>query len=481
MLSTQPSKLSALEEVAPPTVAHQRNRRWSNWGQTAHCQPNYIFFPHSAEDLIEIVHFARNHGKQVRAVGSGHSWSALVPTHEVLVNVQTMNAVTMELADPANPCVIMESGATVREVNDILEAHGYALPFNVVLESVRFGGLISTGSHGSGWNHQTLSDLVEWIEVVTAAGELRRFEAGVDSDTVMNAVRLSLGMFGLVYQIKLRVQKSWIVHRQDRRVSVQKTLDNLAEWAHLYDNMDIFWWPFQDRFWVKTWHPTEGPITAKPRRNLVENVRSQIECQILRQGLGLLKPFPQLTRPLCTTTFLFTPSHCDQIVDLVEAVHYRRGIERVLTGCVEIAFKIDPDFSNVKWAIQLVLDEAKRHAERNQYPFNVTMNVRFIHNSDCLLSPAYGKGHTCYIEILSHAHQPKWEAFSGQIAREWLGLTHARPHWAKEFRHIPGVVDHIKREMGENIATFNEIKAQLGVDPSNMFMNDTLREIFLPA
>ncbi len=119
----------------------------------------------------------------------------------------------------------------------------------------------------------------------------------------------------------------------------------------------------------------------------------------------------------------------------------------MLTGCVEIAFKIDPDFSNVKWAIQLVLDEAKRHAERNQ----------------------------------SHAHQPRWEAFSGQIAREWLGLTHARPHWAKEFRHIPGVVDHIKREMGENIATFNEIKAQLGVDPSNMFMNDTLREIFLPA
>src|SRR5258706_13568783 len=110
--SAQQSTLFPLDEVAPSSVAHQRNRRWSNWGQTAHCQPDYIFYPRTVEDLIQIVHFARNHGKHIRAVGSGHSWSALVPTQEVLVNVQTMNGVRMELTDPATPCVIMESGAT---------------------------------------------------------------------------------------------------------------------------------------------------------------------------------------------------------------------------------------------------------------------------------------------------------------------------------------------------------------------------------
>ncbi len=95
--------------------------------------------------------------------------------------------------------MIIESGATVKKVNDVLEEHGYALPLNVVLESVRFGGLIATGSHGSGWNNPTLSDLVQSIEIVTASGELRKFEAGVDSDEVMNAARLNLGMFGIEF------------------------------------------------------------------------------------------------------------------------------------------------------------------------------------------------------------------------------------------------------------------------------------------
>ena len=49
----------------------------------------------------------------------------------------------MDLSDDAHPRVVVECGATVKEANDVLERHGYALPLNVVLESVRFGGLIA--------------------------------------------------------------------------------------------------------------------------------------------------------------------------------------------------------------------------------------------------------------------------------------------------------------------------------------------------
>ena len=74
---------------------------------------------------------------------SGHSWSTLVPTDGVLVYIHALNQVTLDLSDEAHPRVVIESGATVKEVNDLLEANGYALPLNVVLESVRFGGLIA--------------------------------------------------------------------------------------------------------------------------------------------------------------------------------------------------------------------------------------------------------------------------------------------------------------------------------------------------
>jgi D-arabinono-1,4-lactone oxidase len=106
------------------------------------------------------------------------------------------------------------------------------------------------------------------------------------------------------------------------------------------------------------------------------------------------------------------------------------------------------------------------------------MNVRFIHNSNCWLSPAFGEGHTCYIEILSRTKQANWERFSGQVALDWLTLSQARPHWAKEFQHIPNIVQHIKSNFGENIRHFNQIKDELQVDPTDMFMNPTLRRIF---
>lgn len=467
-------------ECAPPAqVPLRKDRAWENWGKSARCRPELSFYPDTVEDLVGIVNFAREAGKRVRATGSGHSWSALVPTDDVLVYTRRLNRVTMDLSDESQPRVVIESGATVREVNDVLERHGYALPFNVVLESVRFGGLIATGSHGSGWNHRTLSDLVHSVELVTSSGQLRKFEAGVDSDEVMNAVRLDLGMFGLVHRLTLDVQPTWNVRAVDRRAPIEPTLDGLAELVTSHDNLDLFWWPFCDQFWVKSWDRVEAPATAKPRRSWIDNIGATITSRIHRETLRSLSAFPQLTPAACRMIFQMTPSIRDEVVEVVEAIHYRRAIEVAKMGCVEVAFKVDRDFENVKWAINLVREQTARYAARGQYPLNVVLNARFIHNSDCLLSPAFGEGHTCYIEILSRTDQRQWHEFSGAIAREWLQLPQARPHWAKQFRHIPGVIEHLKTNCGDNIARFNAVKQRLQVDLHHMFVNQALQEIFL--
>lgn len=470
-----------MNRTSTPTihVPFETNRPWSNWGKTAHCQPEYSFYPRNSDDLTQIVRFACENGKKIRAVGTGHSWSAIAPTNEILVYVQHLNHVEMDLSDANQPRVIVEAGATVKEVNTVLEAHGYALPFNVVLESVRFGGLISTGSHGSGWNHQTLSDLVHSIEIIDASGEMHRYERRQYSDEIMSAVCLSLGMFGLIYRMSLNVQKTWTVRVRDQRLSITEVLNNLQDWVPQHDNMDLFWWPFSDRFWVKQWDPCDGPIQSKPRYDRLDIAKTAVEMRLYQTNLELMKRFPRITPRISPILFEFTPSRRDQIVDLVEAIHYRRYIEITRMGCLEVAFKISPNFDNVKWAIQVVLDMTRLYASRLQYPINVTLNVRFIANSGCLLSPAYGEGHTCYIEILSRTDQAAWESFSGEVAREWLTLPQARPHWGKEYEHIPNIVDTIKTSFGTNIERFNAIKRELGVDPNHLFVNDTLRPIFL--
>ena len=480
MLETYyPVQQIATSSCLLPRVPYRRHQPWTNWGGTAQCTPEFTFYPQCVEDLFQIVHFARATGRKIRVAGTGHSWSALVPTNDILVRIHRLNKVEMDLSDESHPRVVVESGATVKQVNDVLEQYGYALPLNVVLESVRFGGLIATGSHGSGWNNPTLSDLVSSIEIISAAGELRKFETGVESDDVMNAVRLNLGLFGIISRMTLNVQKTWNVRALDRRLPIEHVMEHLQEWVPAHDNMDLFWWPFCDQFWVKSWDRTETEITARPRKSLRDSVGAGISTRIWRESFKLVNASPQLTPAFCRTTFKATPSVQNNVVEVLEAIHYRRAIEVTKMGCVEIAFKIDPTFQNVKWAIQTVFETTKAYAARGEYPMNVTLNVRFIHSSDCWLSPAFGPGHTCYIEILGRTHASDWERFSGEVAQQWLQLPQARPHWAKGYRHIPGVLEHIKRTMGADIARFNRIKEQLQLDPDQMFVNDELKEIFL--
>ena len=273
--------IKASEVSAPAHIRHSEDDLWENWGRTARCQPQFSFYPGHVDDLIEIVHFARARGLPIRVAASGHSWSTLVPTDGVLVYIHGLNQVMLDLSDEAHPRVVIESGATVKEVNDLLEAHGYALPLNVVLESVRFGGLIATGSHGSGWNNQTLSDLVHAVEVVTASGEIRKFEAGTDSDEVMNAVRLSLGMFGIMVRITMNIQKSWIVHAQDQCLRTDYVFGDLRHLVQSHDNFDLFWWPFCDEFWVKTSKRIlNTSITAKPRHSRSDKLISDIGSRV---------------------------------------------------------------------------------------------------------------------------------------------------------------------------------------------------------
>ncbi|HEY7416198.1 MAG TPA: FAD-binding protein, partial [Ktedonobacteraceae bacterium] len=385
----------------PPQVPYRQHQRWANWGETAHCSPEFTFYPRSVEDLEQIVHFARATGRKIRVAATGHSWSALVPTDEILVSIRHFNRVTMDLSNASQPRITVESGATVKEVNDVLEAHGCALPLNVVLESVRFGGLIATGSHGSGWNNPTLSDLVSSVEMIDAAGELRKFEMGIDSDEVMNAVRLNLGLLGIIYRVTLQVQKTWHVRAVDHRLPIEHVLDHLQEWVPAHESMDVFWWPFCEQFWVKSWDRVDAEITDKPRKRVGDRMGAATSSRIAREAFKLVNAFPSLTPAFCQTVFSATPSEQEKTVEIVEAIHYRRALDVVKMGCVEIAFKVDPTFQNVKWAIQVVREMTGAYAARGEYPLNVTMNVRFIQNSQCWLSPAFGGGHTCYIEILS--------------------------------------------------------------------------------
>ena len=193
-----------------------------------------------------------------------------------------------------------------------------------------------------------------------------------------------------------------------------------------------------------------------------------------------MRTWPKTTPVLATFNYRWFP-HYNRVTDVVEAIHWRDAIEMLRVSCVVFAFKLDPDFATFHQAWRDAIEVIDAFAAHGRYPFNMTLNARFIDSSDCLLAPASGSGHTCYIEILSSSPTPYWQQFASAIAARWMKLPGARPHWAKEWTFIPGIEAFIGQAYGDQLKQFLAVRDALGVDPQRMFSNDLLDRVLFAS
>ena len=470
----------------------QTGATWTNWGETQVITPAEIFHPGSVEDLQRIVERARNEGKKVRVCGDGHSWSSLVPTRDFMVFVSKLDEVVIDKSDPARPLVTVETGATVRKVLTAMRQAHVALPSNVVLGSVQYGGIIATGCHGTGRDVQTLSDLVVSMDVVTgkldAAGkaEIRRFSVrdGTPQD-VMSAVRLNLGMFGIIHRMTLQAVPEYNVETVDKKLPMPIALDNIRDTVGAFDYTELFWFPFNQNVWLKTMMKTAAPRTHDEPVDGLRALLNLLDTHLGQPGFEAVAAHPQLARTWGPAAFTMV-SERQEVESIIDGIHYQKAINRLKMGNLEIAFAVDEDFANFRHAWLDVVNLVDQLAAQHKYPMNMTMNARFIKGSDVLLAPCAGnpKGadrYSCYIEILSYYKTPGWPEFEAQVGDRWMNLHGARPHWAKTFESIPNIFPRTRAAYGDRLQRFLDIRAAEGVDPDDTFVNPLLQRMFFEA
>jgi hypothetical protein len=146
---------------------------------------------------------------------------------------------------------------------------------------------------------------------------------------------------------------------------------------------------------------------------------------------------------------------------------------------MEVGFKADADGANVRRAIEAAQRLVEEYARRGLYPLNLTLNVRFTGASRALLTPAYGEGITCYVEIMWMGRPEGWVEFTSTLCREWLKEPGALPHWSKEFEHVEDVTSIMRRNLGDRRLRFLAALDRSGVDPERAFSNALLRRVLL--
>src|SRR5262245_8623888 len=82
----------------PTLDACDDDETFHNWARTISCKPSRYCQPTSTDEVVAIVKEAAQAGKHVRVVGAGHSWSPLVLTRDVLVNLDKLDQVSVDTA-----------------------------------------------------------------------------------------------------------------------------------------------------------------------------------------------------------------------------------------------------------------------------------------------------------------------------------------------------------------------------------------------
>src|SRR3984893_10976473 len=247
---------------ASPGVSSAAPRAWRNWAGTATATPARWCQPGSEAEISAAVKDAASAGLRVRALGSGHSFTAVAATSGVALDLSQWTGITA--ADTRTGLVTVRSGTTLRALNAELGGLGLAMANLGDIDAQTLAGALCTGTHGTGARLGGLATQVEALELVLADGSVVTCSASSRPE-LFAAARVGLGALGVISAVTLRCVPSFTLLADERPMPVDEVLERFDELAVANDHFEFYWFPYGRQALVKrnnrlTGHDTEvGP------------------------------------------------------------------------------------------------------------------------------------------------------------------------------------------------------------------------------
>jgi FAD/FMN-containing dehydrogenase len=154
------------------------------------------------DDVVSVVRRARDSGKRVKVVGTGHSFSGIARPEEVVLSLSNLRGIVS--IDRTSATAVVNAGTTIADLNLELDRHGFAMPNlgDVTYQSIV--GALSTSTHGTGINHGGLATQIQAFTLVTSSGEILKCSP-TSNDRLWGFGRVSLGALGVIVDVTLNV------------------------------------------------------------------------------------------------------------------------------------------------------------------------------------------------------------------------------------------------------------------------------------
>ena len=157
------SALTALYGIARPVLgAQSASVPWRNWSGGVMANPAGRFAPSSEAELIE---FLESTSGSIRPVGSGHSFTPLVPTDGHIIVIDQLAGMLDH--DPNARRATFGAGSRLGDMGVPLESIGQGM-FNLPdIDRQTLAGATATATHGTGIGFTCLSGYVTSLRLIT--------------------------------------------------------------------------------------------------------------------------------------------------------------------------------------------------------------------------------------------------------------------------------------------------------------------------
>ncbi len=181
-----------------------------NFGRNLRFKPKHIYSPNNRVELIDILQ-KHNSGK-IRVVASKHSWSGLIETEDVLIDMSHFDYVRVQEKNHETS-VTVGAGCKVKHLLAELSRKGLTIPSVGLIAEQTIAGATATGTHGSG--KHSLSHYIESLQLACfdETGKSAQI-VNITEGESLEAARCSLGCLGVVVEVTLTCIPQYFVQEK---------------------------------------------------------------------------------------------------------------------------------------------------------------------------------------------------------------------------------------------------------------------------
>lgn len=431
------------EPPAPPVLDKNDRLLWRNWSGIQHAYPAQRAAPASEDELAALLPKAPG---PIRAVGAGHSFTALVPTDGTLVSLDNLAGVAGWDGDVAQ----VWAGTRLGALGPALAEMGRAMPGLPDINKQSLGGAMGTATHGAGKAIPAIHAEAQSLRLATVTGEV--IEASpTKNPEIFQAAKVSMGALGVITQAKLATAANRRLHRRVWVEDFESACDQAeARWAK-HRNFEFYAVPFTGL--AANISHDETDEAARPRGPDTDSGF----LEVLRSCRNLLA-FSTPLRKAAAHALLSTAKPEEAVDEGWKLLSTERPVR-----FNEMEYHLPPEAQIP--ALKEVVATIEKHRPDVFFP----IEVRRIAADDAWLSP-FNAGPRGSVAV--HCHYKDQYGFMFELIEPIFRRHGGRPHWGK--LHSLGAADFAA--LYPRWKDFLEVRREL--DPEGRLLNPFLHKVF---